>query len=87
MLAAPAAVTIVVTLNKHKEYFRVRNLTINEVESVSGGGVFDDILKAKELLELAAEAYAALQEAYEMNAAAYGEDYANELLAAGGLGA
>lgn len=65
----------------------MRDLTIDEAESVSGGGVFDDILKAKELLELAAEAYAALQEAYEMNVAAYGEDYANELLAAGGLGA
>lgn len=54
---------------------------------VSGGSVFDAILKAKELMELAAEAYAALEEAYELNKAAYGEDVANELLAAGGLGA
>lgn len=59
----------------------------SDIRSVNGGGVFDDILKAKELFELAAEAYAALKEAYEMNVAAYGEDHANALLAAGGLGA
>jgi hypothetical protein len=62
-------------------------LTFEQADLVSGGDIFDNILKASGLFDLAESAYQDLKRAYEINRAAYGDDVANELLAAGGLGA
>lgn len=55
-------------------------LSKGDIESVSGGWIIDAIEGAYYALKL-------LEGAYEANTAVWGEDVANELLAAGGLGA
>ena len=65
----------------------MRELSMDEVNNVAGGG-FGDWLAGLELAkEVAESAYNLLEGAYNANSAVYGEDFANELLAAGGLGA